>query len=158
MATKRKDPKTLKKRGRKSKKDSIHYEGLKLCYSKGFTDKETALALQITDDTLNNWKRKDPKFFKSLIDWKLEADAKVERALYERAVGFECPDTKAQWVQDDNGGRWEYAELKKIYPPDTPAMTMWLKNRKPKVWREKQEIEHSGTVNISITGEDSECL
>lgn len=33
--------------------------------------------------------------------------------------------------------------------PDTTAQIFWLKNRKPEAWRDKQELEHSGNVDIS---------
>lgn len=31
--------------------------------------------------------------------------------------------------------------------PDTTAQIFWLKNRRPDLWRDKQQIEHSGEVN-----------
>ena len=137
--------------GRPSKKDTLNREGLKLCYTKGFTDKETALALQITDDTLNNWKKKDLEFFKSLKDWKAQADVEIEVSLRDRAKGYSCPETKAQWVQDvEGGGRWEYATLTKHYPPDPTSMIFWLKNRRPADWRDKQEIDIPGGITVNI--------
>ncbi len=30
--------------------------------------------------------------------------------------------------------------------PDTTAQIFWLKNRRPDVWRDKQEIEHGGKI------------
>jgi hypothetical protein len=54
------------------------------------------------------------------------------------------PETKPQWVNDDNGGRWEYAEYVRHYPPDPTSMIFWLKNRQPQDWRDKQEHEHTG--------------
>ena len=119
-----------KKGGQPSKKDKIHYDGVRLCYSRGFTDKETALALQITARTLDNWKVRDPEFFQSLKNWKDEADHKVERSLYQRACGGE-------W-----GGRF--------YPPDTTAMIFWLKNRQPKRWRDAREIAIPDGLKIEI--------
>jgi 5-methylcytosine-specific restriction endonuclease McrA len=40
--------------------------------------------------------------------------------------------------------------------PDTGAAMAWLKNRRPKDWRDKHEIEHSGKVNIYETMTDAE--
>ncbi|GAB7207355.1 hypothetical protein OS21_38510 [Dickeya oryzae] len=31
----------------------------------------------------------------------------------------------------------------KRYPPDTTAAIFWLKNRQPKIWRDKQDINHT---------------
>lgn len=33
--------------------------------------------------------------------------------------------------------------------PDTTAQIFWLKNRKPDKWRDKQNIEHSGSMDIN---------
>lgn len=41
--------------------------------------------------------------------------------------------------------------------PDTTAQIFWLKNRKPKEWRDKQELEHSGEIvnkNVKLTPEE----
>ena len=37
----------------------------------------------------------------------------------------------------------------KHYVPDTTAQIFWLKNRKPKEWRDKRDIEMSGAMDIS---------
>jgi len=129
---------------------------------RGFIDKEIALCIGVTEQTFNNWKKSHPLFFESLKDWKAEADAKVERSLFERANGWSCPDTKAQWVETtriEDGktirdGRWEYADLVKHYPGDTTAMIFWLKNRKPSEWRDKVETEHIGEVRFKVIYED----
>ena len=44
----------------------------------------------------------------------------------------------------------ENALLKKALGGDTTAQIFWLKNRKPRNWRDKQEIEHSGEVGVTI--------
>lgn len=41
--------------------------------------------------------------------------------------------------------------------PDTTAQIFWLKNRKPEKWRDKQDVEHSGTItnkNVDLTPEE----
>jgi len=91
---------------------------------KGFTDKEIAAAVGVTDTTLNNWKIAHPKFFESLKDWKIEADMAVEQSLYKRACG--------------------YNQEEKHYPPDPTSMIFWLKNRKTKDWRDRIDNTHSG--------------
>ena len=125
--------------GRPSKLNTINYDGLRLCYSRGFTDSETAVALQVTEQTINNWKLADPKFFESIKDWKKEADENVTVSLYQRAYGYSHPETKPQWVVD----HWEYAEMIKHYPPDPTSMIFWLKNRQPDRWRDKHDLDLS---------------
>jgi len=41
-------------------------------------------------------------------------------------------------------------ERVKEIAPDTTAQIFWLKNRKPAKWRDKQEIEHSGSMNNNV--------
>lgn len=138
------------KAGRKTCFGDTTRQIIKKLATRGFNNEEIAQCLKITPETLYGWQKRHPDFFKALKDWKLQADEKVEKSLYERACGYKHPDTKAQWVesdvQNDDGtwhkvGRWEYAELVKQYPPETPAATLWLKNRKPDVWRDKQEFD-----------------
>ena len=37
--------------------------------------------------------------------------------------------------------------MAKQVAPDTTVQIFWLKNRKSAVWRDKQEIEHNGSIN-----------
>ncbi len=70
------------------------------------------------------------------------ADAEVAKALYRRALGYEHPDVHITNYQ----GEITETEIIKYYPPDTAAAFIWLKNRSG--WRDKQEVEHSGGVNM----------
>lgn len=40
--------------------------------------------------------------------------------------------------------RVEVVDLQKAAPPDTTAIIFFLKNRRPDLWRDKQEHAHSG--------------
>ena len=133
-----------KKIGHPSKFESMKEILMKLA-ERGFTDVQMAEIIGVTDRTINNWKKKDPVFFQSLKDWKLIADEKVERSLYERATGYSCKEDK---IFNDSGTPLIVPTIKN-YPPDTTAAIFWLKNRKQKEWRDRQELEHSGTINIS---------
>ena len=115
----------------------------------GMTDKEMAELLGVTEQTFNNWKKKFPEFFESLKNWKMEADEKVERSLFERACGYEHEEDK---IFNANGKALVVSTIKR-YPPDPTAAIFWLKNRQPKEWRDKQEIEHSGDAGINIKWE-----
>ena len=120
----------------------------------GATDNQMADFFGVSQQTLNAWKGKYPKFLESIKAGKDEADAKVAESLYYRALGYRCPETKAQWVQDGNGGRWQYADLERIYPPDTQAASLWLRNRQSAKWRDKIEAEvggkDGGPLNINV--------
>ena len=40
-------------------------------------------------------------------------------------------------------------EKTKEVAPDTTAQIFWLKNRRPDKWKDKQDIEHSGNVDVN---------
>jgi len=111
---------------------------------KGFTDKEIAQVLGITEQTLNNWKKAQPKFFESLKIAKEDADRKVERSLYERACGYEHPEDKIF----NNAGKALIVCTVKHYPPDPTSMIFWLKNRQPKKYSDRQELD----INVGLKG------
>jgi len=126
-------------------------QAYKLCLL-GATDKELSDFFEIDEKTLNNWKHDYPEFLQSLKDGKVNADAKVAKSLYHRAIGFEHPDTEFATFQ---GKITDQKEYMKHYPPDTVAAIFWLKNRQSAKWRDKQEIEQSGdsTVHIKLEGD-----
>jgi len=110
---------------------------------KGFTDKEIAEVIGITQRTFNNWKKNNPEFFHTLKDWKEKADRKVERSLYERACGYEHPDTHISNYQ----GVVTTTDIIKHYPPDPVSMIFWLKNRDKEHWRDKSEVDYKLNVD-----------
>ena len=136
--------------GRPSKINSINKDAIEIMAKRGFTDVEMSLCLHVTERTFNNWKKRYHRFFQSLKANKDNADANVQRSLYERACGYSHPEVKVQWVNGFDGekGRFETLELTKHYPPDPTSMIFWLKNRQPAKWRDKHDI------NVGIKLED----
>lgn len=109
----------------------------------GATDVEMAKFFDVSEVTLNAWKKEYPKFLKSLKDGKENADADIAKSLYHRAKGYSHADVD---IKVCNGEIVE-TQLVKHYPPDTGAAMAWLKNRQPSKWRDKveQEITHKGS-------------
>jgi hypothetical protein len=95
--------------------------------------------------TINKLKKRYPEFKELIKEGKEVADLNVESSLYKRANGFDYEEvTTKVLVNKDGTGTTTYVEkVKKYIPPDTAAAFIWLKNRKPKEWRDKQEIVHS---------------
>lgn len=116
----------------------------KLCLL-GATDKDLAVFFEVNEDTINEWKKKQPKFSESLKDAKTESDAKVVKSLYQRAIGYDCVDTKFATFEGKITDEREYI---KHYAPDVTAQIFWLKNRQPEDWRDVQEF--AGELNITI--------
>jgi hypothetical protein len=114
-------------------------QAAKLC-ALGATDAQIADFFEVDEATINRWKQEHPRFCESLKNAKSEHDEKVERSLYERAMGYSHKSEKI-FCQE---GEVIRAETVEHYPPDPTSMIFWLKNRQPKKWRDKQEHELSG--------------
>ena len=130
------------KRGAPSKIEKFNLKQVKVLYNIGFTDKKVSSFFGITKTTLNRWKKKYPDLCASIKDWKVEADARVERSLYESALGFMCKIKKAVIVSDGKniGSHIEMVNELHQVPPNATSMIFWLKNRKPNEWRDKHEF------------------
>lgn len=111
----------------------------KLCRL-GATDKELAEFFGVDVATVNRWKLAHPEFCESLKDGKSAADAEVADRLYQRALGYSHREDK---ILQHNGAPVIVPTVKH-YPPDTVACIFWLKNRRPDLWREKVNLEHTG--------------
>ena len=83
----------------------------------GLTDEQIAARCGIAAGTLYDWKNRYPEISKALKKGKDVVDIEVENAL-----------------------------LAKAKAGDTTAMIFWLKNRRPEVWRDKQEIKTDNEV------------
>jgi transposase-like protein len=107
----------------------------------GATDMELADEFDVSIQTLYNWRAKYPEFLEAIKTNKPIADERVERSLFERATGYERDSVK---IFCDKDGRVTEVPFREYVPPDSTAMIFWLKNRKPKEWRDKAELNLTG--------------
>jgi hypothetical protein len=68
------------------------------------------------------------------------ADNRVERSLYERAVGYNYEAVKI--FMPANREKPVYAKYIERVPPDVTAGIFWMKNRDPENWRDVQNVNH----------------
>lgn len=99
----------------------------------GLVDEQIAENIGIRAGTLYDWKNRFPDISEALKKGKEVVDRQVENALLKRALGY----TYAE-ITYENGV--ETKRVIKEVVPDTTAQIFWLKNRKPKIWRDKREI------------------
>ena len=130
----------------KFKKEMVK-QAEKLC-ELGATDCELADFFEVDVETIRRWKHKHPDFCGALKVGKELADARVERALYSRAVGYKRDNVKI--FMPAGAGNPVYAPYVEEVTPDTTAAIFWLKNRKPAEWRDK--VDHSHATS-DATGE-----
>lgn len=110
---------------------------------KGATDQEVAEAFGVSRRTITRWKEDHPSFAESYQKGKDIADAKVEHALYERAVGYSVTDTEKTVEIDPSTGETKPVRVRestKHYPPDTMAAMYWLNNRSKGKWSQRQQL------------------
>ncbi len=110
----------------------------------GATEEELGKAFGVSRRTITTWEQEHPLFREAILEGREVSDAIVERRLFERATGYSHDEDK---IFNDNGSPLIVPTTKQ-YPPDTTAAIFWLKNRRPKQWRDK--IEHSGELNINL--------
>lgn len=119
----------------------------KLCLL-GATDAEIANFFEVDEATVYRWKKEYPEFCDSIKRGKDIADSNVASKLYHRATGYQHQEIITASFQ---GTITDTMEVTKHYAPDPTAAIFWLKNRQPKKWRDKQEIDTKITGDLTTT-------
>lgn len=117
----------------------------------GLTNEEMATVFHITPETFKSWCDKHPKFLRAIAEGRHEADGRVAKSLFKRALGYSHDDEHIS-VYD---GVVTRTKITKHFPPDTNAASLWLRNRQPRRWRDR--VEHTGQEGgpiVIITGVD----
>ena len=125
----------------------------------GLTDEQIAHNTGITAKTLYEWKNKYSAICEALKKGKQVVDIEVENALHKRALGYSYQEKTFERVWNSDLKKYIKVNTKivtKEVQPDTTAQIFWLKNRKPQEWRDKSDIEHSGTMTVIEKMSDEE--
>jgi hypothetical protein len=88
----------------------------------GCSNEDLARIYEVDISTLERWIAKHDAFRGAILEGRDEADARVAKSLYKKAMGYTDKDGKE-------------------IPPDSRAAEFWLKNRQRSKWRERQEVE-----------------
>lgn len=118
---------------------TVAEQAIKLCQL-GATDLELADFFGVATSTIYRWKIEFPDFSESLKVGKGVCDDRVEASLYHRAVGYSFEAVK---VFNDKGAAL-IVPYREHVPPDFQSMSLWLRNRRKDVWRDKVDHEVSG--------------
>lgn len=103
----------------------------------GFTDQELADFFDVGISTLYRWKSERPEFRDAIKSAGEVADERVERSLYQKAIGYEQDAVKV--FMPAGAEKPVYAPIRERVPADTAAAIFWLKNRRKEKWRDKSE-------------------
>lgn len=125
----------------------------------GLRQDQIAKNLGITASTLYEYKKKHSELSEALKKGQEIVDIEVENSLLKRARGYRYDEITREAVpyktiREVDGQEVEETEYRltvtkivtKEVQPDTTAQIFWLKNRKPKIWRDQQHINHGGGV------------
>ena len=122
---------------------------LALC-KRGATDFELAQEFGVATSTIWRWQVSREDFCSALREGKDAFDDRVERALAQRAIGYTFHTKKIMQHQ----GAPVIVEYAEHVPPDVGAAKLWLLNRRPDRWKDKQEQENSGEIKIYLTEDE----
>lgn len=134
-----------------SYKDEYSTQAEKLCLL-GATDREIADFFGVDVRTIYRWKADNEKFCQALKTGKSVADERVERSLYQRAIGYEQEEVKI--FMPSGADSPVYAPFTAKIAPDTTAAIFWLKNRRSAEWRDRVVQEITGANGGPIQTED----
>ena len=133
--------------GRPTKyREEFAIQAAKLC-DLGATDQEVADFFEVDVRTIYRWKHDEPDFCQALKSGKSVADERVERSLYQRAIGYEQEEVKI--FMPGGAEKPVYAPFRARIAPDVTAGIFWLKNRRGDLWRDKTDVEHGLTSELA---------
>ena len=118
------------------------FEEIRKCYLALCPESALIAKLGISRRTFDRYRNEFPEFRTFIDECREEAAAiaaeEVENALLKRATGY------------DTGG-----DSPKHVPPDVRAAIFFLKNRRPGVWKDRQEIALPELPEIRLTVEEA---
>lgn len=109
-------------------------QATKLC-ELGATDFDLAKFFKVAVQTIHQWRIRVPEFAEAAKVGKYRSDDRAEMSLYHRAIGYSFESEKVFQHQ----GRIIRAKIIEHVPPDVTAASLWLRNRRPQQWRDRQE-------------------
>lgn len=119
----------------------------------GWTDEQVAEHFGISLATLKRWKKEFEPFRAAFEKGRDFVDMQVENALLKRALGYEYEEVETEIVDTGKGQRKKVKKVTKRQPPDVGAQIFWLKNRRPKEWRERPEEASPRARGEGLLGE-----
>lgn len=113
---------------------------IKKMYAFGVSAEGIRKILNLTEDEFDEL-FKDEKYVYAADAGREIADFNMIDAMYKKGTGYQHEDVH---FYSFNGKLFK-EKFVKHYPPDMTAIIFWLKNRRPKEWKEK--IEGNGTLD-----------
>lgn len=144
MSTKAKAP-VKARRGRPTKyRPEYAEQARKLCLL-GLTDSELSDFFGVDEATIHRWKHTHKDFCESISTGKMLADSDVADSLYRSAVGGHFI-TEERPAGGESGPAF-VLPLKRQVAPSVQAQSLWLRNRQPRLWRDRVEVKADVSID-----------
>ena len=130
----------------------------------GLLEKDICENLGVSQSAFSEYKLKFSALKGALKTGKDDADAKVEAALFKSACGYEYEEVTITKILppgihslsqlSEKEVKRLPAELKivrKHMSPNTAHAIFWMKNRRPDLWRDRQQVEMGGADGKPLT-------
>lgn len=103
----------------------------------GYTDKQIAANIGITERTFTNWKKREVSIVSALKNGRRPVIEEVEDALYKGATGYDVEEVTEEIIDDGETKKKHIRRVKRHIPPN-PALTIFaLKNLKKWKFKDK---------------------
>lgn len=145
-----------KAKGRPTKYSPVFVEVAKVFVRSGHTLQELAEALQISIDTLFEWRKKHVDFSEAVNGAITDRNKEVENSLFNRATG-RVKVREVKLLPNENGKMVPVAQVIKELPPDFLAQKFWLMNTAPDKWRTPAASEPESILE-TLTDEELERI
>jgi transposase-like protein len=127
-------------------------------FSQGMSVAEVARQMGVGLLTINKYIKEYPEIRKAAMVGNESAVGRVERSLYQRAIGGTIFEEKAVKLRDSDGSEHvKIVELETPVLPEVSAIKFFLTNRSKGIWVDKVETEVGGNITITFDKEDSEA-
>jgi len=119
----------------------------------GSSIKSACAAAGISRETFHQWKKTKPDFSDTVDRAMAIPDRKVENTLYKTAKGFRYTETEYKAIANKDHTKIAHIPIKKVRKmvlPSVAAQKFILTNRNPEEWRDKQDLDVSGDMSITV--------
>ena len=110
----------------------------------GLSEEQIAHNIGVSRNTLVTWKGKFPEIAEALRKGREVIDYEVENALVKRALGYKYEEQTFERVWNEHLEKYVKVNTKTVtkeVAPDVGAICFWLKNRRPKNWKDRPDLQ-----------------
>jgi len=121
----------------------------------GILEDEIVKRLGVSLSSFQDYKNKYSELLDAIKKGRQHCNYVVEDSLFKRAIGYEYEETKTIFDPSGAGKNQptitKIEKTKKFIPPDVTAQIFYLKNCWKEKYKDRQDVHHSGEMNLRNT-------